>query len=106
MRLEEAAAVVRIPSANAVVQAAFREGVHFLEPSEVAGNLPVAENFHDAAELAVGSGVEVVLDGAFGERGAEGDVARFVHGAAEFEFAQSGLEAGEEMRKSLGVIPD
>ena len=106
MGLEEASAMVGIPGANAVVQAAFGERVHFPQPIEVAGNLPVAKHFHDPAQLPVGGGVEVVFDGAFGERGAEGDVAGFIHGAAEFQFAQSGLELREKMRKRLGIVPD
>src|SRR5258708_1145418 len=82
MRLKEASPMIGIPGANAVVQAAFGQGVHFLEPVEVTGNLPVAKDFHDSAQLAVRGGMKVVFYRAFGKRGAKRDVAVFVHRAA------------------------
>ena len=106
MRLKQAAAVIRIPSANAIVQAAFRQGIHFLQPIEVAGNLPIAKDFHDASQLPVGGGVKIVFDRAFGKRGAKRDVAVFIHGAPQFQFAQSALQAREKVRESLRIIPD
>ena len=105
MRLKQASPVIRIPSANAVIQAALGQGIHFPQPIQVSGNLPVAKHFHDSAQLPVRSSVEVVLDRTFGKRRAEGDVTAFIHRAAQFQFAQSPLQLRVEVRKGLGIIP-
>ena len=106
MRLKQASPVIRIPGADAVIQAALGQGIHFLQPIHVSGNLPVAKHFHDSAQLAVRSSVEIVLDRAFGKSRAEGDVTVFIHGTAQFKFAQRPLRSRVEMRESLGIIPD
>src|SRR5260370_40666171 len=105
MRLEEASAMIGIPGANTVVQTALGQGIHFLEPIEISGNLPVAKHFHDAAQLAVGGGVKIVFYRSFRKRGAERDVAVFVHGAAQLQFGEGGLEIWVTVREGLGIIP-
>ena len=49
MRLEEGAAMVGVPGADAIVEAAFGERIHLLQPSGIARDLPVAVELHDAA---------------------------------------------------------
>src|SRR5579863_4277157 len=51
MGLEQGAAMVWVPRGNALVDAALGQRVHALQPCCVAGDLPVAKNLHDAAEL-------------------------------------------------------
>src|ERR1039457_7514552 len=50
MRLKQSALVIRIPRSNAVVYAAFGQGIHLPKPIDVPRNLPVAKYFHDRSE--------------------------------------------------------
>ena len=105
MGLKERAVMVGIPSADAVIETALNERIDSLQPGEVAGDLPIAEDFHDAAELAVGGGVPSVIDGAIGDRAAEVHVTALVHGADEFHVAKRAFELRVEMRHGLSVVP-
>src|SRR6266566_651819 len=87
MGLEQRAAMIRIPSANTIVQAALGQRIHFLEPVLVARDLPIAKNLHDASKLAIGSGMEIVFHGTCGKRGTKRDVAVLVHRSYKFQFA-------------------
>ena len=105
MGLEERAVMVGIPGADAVIETALNEWIDLLEPGEVAGDLPIAEDLHDAAELAVGGGVPIVIDGAIGDRAAEVHMTALVHGANKFHVAKRAFEMGVEMRHGLSVVP-
>ena len=67
--------VPRVPRLDAVVQARLDARPEAAQPRRVAADAPLAVDLHDAAELAVGGGVEVVDGGPDGQRGAEGLVA-------------------------------
>ena len=53
VRLKQGSLPARIPGANAVIQAPLGQRIHLLQPIRVSRNLPVAEHFHDAAQLPV-----------------------------------------------------
>src|SRR5258708_176438 len=98
--------MIRIPGTNAVVETAPREWVHSLQPLGVSGDLPVAIELHDSAELAVRCGVPAMIDGAVGDGAAEVHMAVVVHGALIFHVAKGALELRVKMRKGLRVVPD
>ena len=100
------APVLRVPGADAVVHAALRQGVHALEPRLVAADLPLPIHFHDAAELTIRCGVELVLGVAIREGGAEGHVAAAVHGSFEFGLAEGSFQLWIQVGQSLGIVPD
>ncbi len=98
--------MIGIPGLDAVVEALAHLGPESLEPCGVAADPPVAVNLHDAAKLAIGSGVKGVLRRTEWKCGTEGLVATLVLGKKELGFAQAAFEVGEKMRQRLGVIPD
>src|ERR1019366_5448689 len=61
MRLKQPSLVIGVPGADAVVQTALYQRIHLLEPAGVSGDMPVAVNFHDSAQLAVGSSGSLVI---------------------------------------------
>ena len=66
MGLKKCAAMVGVPGGDAVFEAALGQRIHLRQPGGVAGDLPVAEHLHDAAQLAVGGGVPVWSTGPSG----------------------------------------
>ena len=106
MRLLHHALVPGIPRLDAVVQAPFHLRPQPAQPFGVAADAPLAVHLHDAPKLPVGGGVEVVRDGANRQGAAELLVPRLVLRRAELGLAQRPLQAREEVRDGLGVIPD
>ena len=104
--LEQSAVVVGVPRGNTVVDTALGQGIHPLQPCCIAGDLPVAKDLHDAAELTVGGCGAGVIDRALRNRTAEIHMPAIVHGAHEFQIAQGAFKLGEEMRQSLSIVPD
>ena len=69
-----------IPGLNGKIEASLRQRIHLLEPFVVTTYLPISIDLH--AELpswAVGSGMEVVVNGPIRNCAAEIDVATIVH---------------------------
>src|ERR1039457_3740303 len=106
MGLEEASSMIWSPGADAVIQAALCQRIHFLEPAGISRDLPVAKQLHDPAQLPVGGSVPTMIDWAFGDRSAKAHVATFIHGTHQLQFAKRPLPLRIEIRKGLGVIPD
>src|SRR5206468_910074 len=71
MRLLHQTPVPGIPSFDAVIQTAPDLGPEPAQPLSIAADPPIAEDFHDAAKLAVSRGVEIVLHRADRQRTAE-----------------------------------
>lgn len=95
-----------IPLVNAVVEAGFDLRPEAAQPVGVAADPPVAMDFEDAAELAVGSGVEVVGNRADRQCAAELLVSAIVLRRTKLRLAERPLQRGEEVRDRLGVIPN
>ena len=106
MGLLERPGVARVPRGDAVVEARLHARPQAAQPRRVAGDAPLPVDLHDAAELPVGRGVEVVGGGPDGQRGAEGLVPAGVLRDAELRLAQRPLQRREEVRHRLRVVPD
>ena len=63
-------------------------------------------DFHDAAELAVGRSVKIVLCLTDRKGGTEGLMAALVLALAEFGLAQASFQLRKQMRYGLRVVPD
>ena len=98
--------VSRVPGLDAVVEAPPYLRPQAAQPLGVAADAPLAVHLHDPAELAVGRGVEVVLDLPDGQRAPECLVPGLVLRRSELGLPQGALEIGEEMGHGLGVVPD
>ena len=97
---------VRVPGADAVVQARPYPRPEAAQPGRVAADPPLAVDLHDAAELAVGRGVEVVRRGLDGQGDPEVLVAVLVLADRELGLSQGALERRKQVRDRLGVVPD
>jgi len=106
MGLEERATVLGVPRLDTVVEAPLDPGPEALEPEGVAADAPLAVDLHDAAQLSIRGGVEVVIRRADGEARAERLVATRILVDEELRVAQRPLEVREEVRQRLGVVPD
>ncbi len=64
MRLRQHTFVIGVPDGDAIIQAAFGRRVELFQPFHIPADLILAVQFKDAAQLAVGGGVEGVRGGA------------------------------------------
>lgn len=109
LRAFEDAVLVGVPAAGGpgVGEGGAHAGPVFFEEGAVAGELPVAVEFDDAAELAVGGGVGAAAGaGGEGEADAEGHATGVVGGVGELGVAHIAGEFAEEMGGGLLVVPD
>ncbi len=106
VRLFERPGVPRVPGLDAVVEARPDARPERAQPRGVARDAPLPVDLHDAAELPVGGGVEVVRGGPDRERGTERLVSARVLRDAELRLAQRPLQRREQVRQRLRVVPD
>ena len=106
MRLFEEAFFGRVPGVDAVVETGLHAGPEPAEPLRVAADAPLAIDLHDAAQLAVGRGVEVVHQRPDRQRAAEHLVAALVLRRPELRLAERPLQGGKQVRDGLRVVPD
>ena len=106
VRLEEPAAPVGVPCADAIVETLFGLRVERFHPGRVSGNLPVTIKLENASELAVGGRMEAMARRPIRQCRPEIHMPALVHGPLQLLFAQSAFQGREKMAQGLGVIPD
>ncbi len=106
MRLLENAFASRVPGSNAVIHARTSPSARAAQPFGIAGYSPVTVHLHDAAELAVRRGVEIMLNRPDRNSRSKGLVALLVLALVELGLPEATLQIRKEVWNGLGVVPN
>ena len=97
--------VIRVPGANAVIEASLRQWIQPPQPVRITRDLPVAIDLHDAAQLPVRGSGSIVVNRPVGNGPAEIHVTAFIHRTNQLKVPQSPLKLRIKMRERLRIIP-